>query len=121
MLDPEIHMRDMRYRLDSSIIALVLDAVSDTPRIVELQPGRIAQVKGAVRDSGLVDVEVNGQTFTVFYSDLQERSTVIRSQDVGCGGVTGDAGAYANHSAGRFARHRCCRRRAVLPIALLRR
>jgi hypothetical protein len=69
------------YQLRRVITALL--ETSDSGQLVQLEPGQVARLRGPVRDSGLVEVDVDGQTFTLFFSDLQDRAELIQGQAAG--------------------------------------
>lgn len=59
------------YKLHSATVAVDLQK-STGLRIVTVNSDQIVQVVGPVQESGLVDVNVNGEPFQMFIRDLEQ-------------------------------------------------
>jgi hypothetical protein len=62
------------FRLTESLGALKFEAGAGRPSYVRLAPGTILYVDYKTPASGLIDVELDGATLTVFAEDLLARS-----------------------------------------------
>jgi hypothetical protein len=73
----------VRYQLSVPVQAVKLEehpgsSLRDpTGTLVEIPVGVILEVEGRVARSGLVNVLWNGEAFSVFYEDLQEKAEVV--------------------------------------------
>lgn len=65
----------MRYRITRRIVVLAFKG--DHHAAVSIQPGQIFRIIGPAQDDRFVVVDVQGEEFLVFDSDLKERGKVI--------------------------------------------
>jgi hypothetical protein len=70
------------YCLTAPLLALKRDG-GDRPNITTLRAGEIVQLTSQVRESGLVDVLCNGDTYTVFESEIRNCGDLIASSKAG--------------------------------------
>ena len=73
----------VRYKLSSTLHAVKLEkhpgsSLRDpTGTLVEIPINSVLEAEGVVARSGLINVIWNGDAFSVFYEDLQERAQVV--------------------------------------------
>ena len=72
-LDKEVMMRTL-FRLSLPVHAVRPSQHGTGGIIIELPAGSILKLQGESKIAGLVDVSCNGQLYSVFPQDLQERA-----------------------------------------------
>ena len=53
-----------------------------TGTLVQIPAGAVIEIEGGVADSGLVNVVWNGEVFSVFHEDLEEKSAPVSAAEV---------------------------------------
>ena len=77
----------VRYKLSTVLHAVKLtdhpgSSLRDpTDTLVEIPADSMLDLEGNVGKSGLINVIWNGEAFSVFYEDLQEKAVILQSKD----------------------------------------
>ena len=81
------------FRLREALLAVEVPSDKNAqPDLITLEPGCILRLLEEPSSSGLVDVQVGGKRYTVFYTDVRERGELVPNTR-----ASGHSGNTAGH------------------------
>ena len=77
-----VHVEDAEIHGMGFLFRLIISLSPDLECAGVLHPGLVIEIEGVVSSSGLVNVLWNGEVFSVFNEDLQEKAHLVNTTSI---------------------------------------